>query len=114
MVTGKRFKAGIAALTVATGIGLATGTPIAIANQAGEQATTERSVTSNRAGQIARERIERRTGQSARVLGVERTAEYGAMWDVTVRARNGRRFDVYVASTGRVTRVEKKVHTSQS
>ncbi|MFM9054533.1 MAG: hypothetical protein ACKOQ5_06775, partial [Solirubrobacterales bacterium] len=71
-----------------TGAGLAAGVPATGATQperAGAITSVQRSVSANRAGQIAKKTIQVRTGQSARVIRVERRNAYGAMWDVTVR-----------------------------
>ena len=114
MKTRIKIKAGLAAIAAVTGIGLAAGVPATVANQTGQAGTVaKRSVSANQAARIAERRIQRRTGLATRVLRVRRVSSYGAMWDITVQARSGTKFDVYVADTGRVTRVD-KVSTSQS
>lgn len=117
MKTGSRATAVLGAIAAITGAGLAAGVSTTVANQperAGASSSLQRSVSANRAGQIAKKTIQTRTGQSARVVRVDRRNAYGAMWDVTVRTSSGKTFDVYVEATGRVSRVEKAVTTSQS
>ena len=104
---------GLATIAAAAGIGLAAGLPATIAStgqkdRAADRATSERSVSQQRAARIADRTIERRTGKSARVTGIDREDDYGAQWEVEVTLRNGREFDVYVNRNGRVVKVIRK------
>ena len=113
----RRTTAVLGAIAAMTGAGLAAGVPASSGSQPGGvevRAASERTVTSAQAGLIGKRAIQSRTGRNARAITVRRSASYGAMWDVEVRASGGQKFDVFVASTGRVTQIVKKVTTSQS
>jgi hypothetical protein len=66
------------------------------------------SISRDSARQVAVRHIERRTGQQARATWSGRENDNGAQWEIEVTTRNGREFDVYVSSRGKVVKVVRK------
>ncbi len=90
------------------GLVAATSASSAVPTAIAQNQSTALSISRDSARQVAVRHIERRTGQQARATGSGRENDNGAQWEIEVTTRNGREFDVYVNSRGKVVKVLRK------